>query len=61
MRCGVRSGERRRSGDYQIPGPAISEALARRLGVPRTGPDEVRDSLREAMLRWMTPFTAPTK
>jgi iron complex outermembrane receptor protein len=40
-------GVRRETGDYSIPGPAMSQALANALGVARTGPDVVKNSYSE--------------
>jgi iron complex outermembrane receptor protein len=37
-------GIRRKSDDYAIPGPQISQQLADELGVPRTGPHKVQNS-----------------
>lgn len=40
-------GVRRETGDYDIPGPAMSRRLANALGVPRTGPSRVINSFSE--------------
>lgn len=40
-------GVRRETGDYEIPGPAMSQRLANLLGVPRTGPSKVINSFSE--------------